>query len=182
MKKNGFITSALLYGILALFLVLMLSSLAVLANRKMSMDTLKEAALNDVGSASGISGYYNIWRTDSLLDSANGFNNNAGINGTWTTNSSEPYFIFSTGSYQNISGIYLNLSEPVKADMTVIVYYSDTKEFTDYKRVVGTLTSNSSSIAFNFTKGNHKYIKLQIGDQPNLSYKINEISLIVQRS
>lgn len=182
MKKNGFITSALLYGILALFLVLMLSSLAVLANRKMSMDTLKEAALNDVGSASGISGFYNIWRTDGFLEEAGGYaNNSAGLNGTWETNSTTPYFIFSTGSYQNISGVYLNLTEPVKSDMTVTVYYSDTKEFTDYQRVIGTLTTNSSSISFSFTNGNHKYIRLQIGNQAGLTYQINEISLIVQK-
>lgn len=47
MKKNGFITSALLYGMLALFLVLMLGSLAILSNRKLSMDKLKEASIAD---------------------------------------------------------------------------------------------------------------------------------------
>lgn len=48
MKKNGFISSALLYGMLALFLVVMMSTLAILGNRKLSMDKLKENALNDV--------------------------------------------------------------------------------------------------------------------------------------
>lgn len=47
MKKNGFITSALLYGMLALFLVLMLGSLAILSNRKLSMDKLKQASIAD---------------------------------------------------------------------------------------------------------------------------------------
>ena len=47
MQKNGFITSALLYGMLSLFLVLMLGSLAILSNRKFSMDKLKEASIND---------------------------------------------------------------------------------------------------------------------------------------
>ena len=47
-KQNGFIASALLYGMLALFLVLMLSTLYILANNKMSMDKLKEEALRIV--------------------------------------------------------------------------------------------------------------------------------------
>ena len=48
MKQNGFIASALLYGILALFLVLILNTLFVLANNKMTMDKLKEKALQTV--------------------------------------------------------------------------------------------------------------------------------------
>ncbi len=48
MKQRGFISSALLYGMLALFLVIMLSTLAVLGNRKLSMDKLKENALKNV--------------------------------------------------------------------------------------------------------------------------------------
>lgn len=47
MKKNGFVTSAFLYGMLALFIVLMLSTLAILANRKISMDHLKEDAIEN---------------------------------------------------------------------------------------------------------------------------------------
>lgn len=49
-KQAGFIASALLYGMLALFLVLMLSTIYILANNKMSMDKLKEEALNIVES------------------------------------------------------------------------------------------------------------------------------------
>ena len=41
MQKNGFISSALLYGMLTLFLVVMMGTLAVLGNRKMAMDKLK---------------------------------------------------------------------------------------------------------------------------------------------
>ena len=48
MKKNGFITSALLYGIMVLFLMLMLGTLSILGNRKLASDKLKEDALNDV--------------------------------------------------------------------------------------------------------------------------------------
>ena len=48
MRKNGFIASALLYGMLVLFLVIMLSTLYILANNKMSMDKLKENALDNV--------------------------------------------------------------------------------------------------------------------------------------
>ena len=50
MEKNGFIASSLLYGMLALFLTLMISTLAIFANNKLSIDKLKEKALNDVGS------------------------------------------------------------------------------------------------------------------------------------
>lgn len=49
MKQNGFISSALLYSILALFLVVMLSTVAVLGNRKLSLDKLKDNALTTVG-------------------------------------------------------------------------------------------------------------------------------------
>ncbi len=45
MKKNGFISSALLYGMLALFLVVTMGTLAVLGNRKLAMDKMKEQAL-----------------------------------------------------------------------------------------------------------------------------------------
>lgn len=48
MKKNGFIASALLYGMLALFLTLMLTTLATLSNRKITLDKLKENALTSV--------------------------------------------------------------------------------------------------------------------------------------
>lgn len=48
MKKNGFISSALLYGMLALFLVIMTSTLAILANKKLGMDKIKENALNNI--------------------------------------------------------------------------------------------------------------------------------------
>ncbi len=48
MKQNGFISSALLYGMLALFLVIMTSTLAILGNQKLGMDKLKENALNDI--------------------------------------------------------------------------------------------------------------------------------------
>ncbi len=46
MKKNGFLSSALLYGMLALFLIVITSTLAVLGTRKLAMDKLKEKALN----------------------------------------------------------------------------------------------------------------------------------------
>ena len=48
MKKNGFIASALLYSILALFLVLIMSTLAILGNRKLGMDKIKSDASNTV--------------------------------------------------------------------------------------------------------------------------------------
>ncbi|MBQ9011524.1 MAG: hypothetical protein IJ093_02625 [Bacilli bacterium] len=48
MNNKGFIASSLLYGMLALFLVIMLSTLSLLGNRKLSMDQMKKKALNDV--------------------------------------------------------------------------------------------------------------------------------------
>lgn len=48
MEKNGFIASALLYSMLALFLVLIISTLAILGNRKLGMDKIKGDALNTV--------------------------------------------------------------------------------------------------------------------------------------
>ncbi len=48
MKKNGFITSALLYGILSLFLILILGTISILANRKLANDKIKQSVLNDV--------------------------------------------------------------------------------------------------------------------------------------
>ena len=178
MKKNGFITSALLYGILALFLILMLGSLAILANRKMSMDNLKEAALEDVGSTSGIGGYYNIWQAG-IDYSASGYSDiKAGINGSWVTSSAAPSIVLPVDNHTNIIGIYLNLNENVTSDLPVILYYSETGSFTDDKKIIGKISSNSSSVSFNFTKGNYEYIKLQIGDKADLQYQIKEISVI----
>ncbi len=48
MRKNGFVTSALLYGILSLFLILILGTVSILANRKLANDKIKESVLNDV--------------------------------------------------------------------------------------------------------------------------------------
>ena len=48
MKKNGFVTSALLYGILSLFLLLILGSLTVMTNRKLTDDQIRRSALDDV--------------------------------------------------------------------------------------------------------------------------------------
>ena len=48
MKKNGFVTSALLYGILSLFIVLLLSTVAIIGNRKLASDKIKQSALDDV--------------------------------------------------------------------------------------------------------------------------------------
>ena len=48
MNKKGFVTSALLYGILSLFLVLMLGTLSVISSRKLASDRLKESAIDDV--------------------------------------------------------------------------------------------------------------------------------------
>ena len=48
MDNKGFVTSALLYGILSLFLILILGTLSVITNRKLAHDRLKESALNDV--------------------------------------------------------------------------------------------------------------------------------------
>ena len=48
MKKNGFITCALLHGRLSLFLILILGTVSILANRKLANDKIKESVLNDV--------------------------------------------------------------------------------------------------------------------------------------
>ena len=48
MKNQGFITSALLYGILSLFLILILGTVSILANRKIANDKIKESVLEDV--------------------------------------------------------------------------------------------------------------------------------------
>ena len=48
MNNKGFVTSALLYGILSLFLILILGTLSIITNRKIASDRLKESALNDV--------------------------------------------------------------------------------------------------------------------------------------
>ena len=48
MKKIGFVTSALLYGILSLFLILVLETVSILGNRKLANDKIKESVLNDV--------------------------------------------------------------------------------------------------------------------------------------
>lgn len=46
--NKGFITSALLYGILSLFLILVLGTVTILGNRKLANDKIKESVLDDV--------------------------------------------------------------------------------------------------------------------------------------
>ena len=48
MNNKGFVASALLYGILSLFLVLIIGTFSILINRKLASDRLKESALMDV--------------------------------------------------------------------------------------------------------------------------------------
>ena len=48
MKQKGFVTSALLYGILSLFLVLILGTISIIGNRKIANDKIKQSALDDV--------------------------------------------------------------------------------------------------------------------------------------
>ena len=50
MNKKGFVTSALLYGILSLFLILILGTVAIIGNRKITNDKVKQSALDDVQS------------------------------------------------------------------------------------------------------------------------------------
>lgn len=73
MKRNGFISSALLYSLLALFLVIMLSTIAILGNRKLSLDKLKENAVNSVSSgyssASSIYAIYDGYQTPTVSNS-----------------------------------------------------------------------------------------------------------------
>ena len=45
MNNKGFITSALLYGILSLFLILVLETVSILGNRKLANDKIKESVL-----------------------------------------------------------------------------------------------------------------------------------------
>lgn len=48
MNKKGFVTSALLYGILSLFIILILGTISIVANRKLTLDKIKQSALDDV--------------------------------------------------------------------------------------------------------------------------------------
>lgn len=60
MKKNGFVTSALLYGVLSLFLVLILGTVAVIGNRKITNDKIKQSALDDVQNLSTDEECFNV--------------------------------------------------------------------------------------------------------------------------
>ena len=48
MNKKGFVTSALLYGTLSLFLVLVVGTITIIAGRKAAIDKIKQSALDDV--------------------------------------------------------------------------------------------------------------------------------------
>ena len=48
MNKKGFVTSALLYGILSMFLILLMGTFSVIGNRKITNDKIKQSALDDV--------------------------------------------------------------------------------------------------------------------------------------
>lgn len=51
MNNKGFVASALLYGILVLFLTIVMMTMSVLGNRKLTMDKLKDKALNEAESS-----------------------------------------------------------------------------------------------------------------------------------
>ena len=61
MNKKGFIASSLLYGLLVIFLVVMLSTIAVLANKKLSSDKLKETAIDDVSADYSSANLIHVW-------------------------------------------------------------------------------------------------------------------------
>jgi len=48
MRKKGFVTSALLYGILSLYIVLVVGTVSIIGNRKLANDKIKQSALDDV--------------------------------------------------------------------------------------------------------------------------------------
>lgn len=61
MNEKGFIASSLLYGLLVIFLVVMLSTIAVLANKKLSSDKLKETAIDDVSADYSSANLIHVW-------------------------------------------------------------------------------------------------------------------------
>lgn len=88
MNEKGFIASSLLYGMLALFLVIMLSTLALLGSRKLSMDQLKKNALITVetgySNPENIVAIYDTFQkpdNDSWLDLSGNRNNAKLVNG-----------------------------------------------------------------------------------------------------
>ena len=48
MKEKGFVTSALLYGILSVYIVLVVGTKSVIGNRKLASDKIKQSAIDDV--------------------------------------------------------------------------------------------------------------------------------------
>ena len=48
MRDKGFVTSALLYGILSVYIVLVLGTISIMGNRKLANDKIKQSALDDV--------------------------------------------------------------------------------------------------------------------------------------
>ena len=66
--NKGFITSALLYGILSLFLVLVLNTVAVVGNRKIAIDKLKQSALEDVQDISSPDSCFEVTIDESTKD------------------------------------------------------------------------------------------------------------------
>lgn len=103
MNKNGFISSALLYGILVLSLIIMLSIVGILGSRKLSTDKLKENALEN--SEDGYVGQDKVYAwydvavipANDVWNDQSGKGNNAKIVG-------ENYFDGSYNSGKNIKG------------------------------------------------------------------------------
>lgn len=127
MNKKGFIASSLLYGLLVIFLVVMLSSIAVLANKKLSSDKLKETAIDDVTDNYGSSNliyiwfdsYYTPYINDNKLiwkDIAHGYE--ATING------------FDSINLNSGKGITLDNNKTITADKVIFQnFISDEKDF-----------------------------------------------------
>lgn len=71
MNEKGFISSALLYGMLALFIILMTSTIYILGNNKLGIDKLKQNALTSVEN-----GYIKADKLICLYDGTVEFENN----------------------------------------------------------------------------------------------------------
>lgn len=127
---------------------------------------------------SKVDSYYQI--LGNISHTIYGYQNDAGLNGTWHTISGDPNITFGNVSgYTNIKGAYIELESPLANDTLIQIFYAEAGEnFNETNSVKQTLKAGEKSLYFTLPTKNYKSIRFDIGTSTGLSYKITYLALL----
>ena len=127
---------------------------------------------------SKVDSYYQI--LGNIPHTIYGYQNDAGLNGTWHTISGDPNITFSDVSrYTNIKGAYIELESPLANDALIQIFYAeDGDNYSEEHSVQKTLKAGEKSLYFTLPTKNYKSIRFDIGTSTGLSYKITYLALL----